>query len=165
MKSIQRAHIVVVAGSDQGLVLAARLRRMEVARVTAVAALAQAKGLCQAGDADACIVAFDDVVPDAAPLPETDAPRRRCGVPSLMMVPTVTPPSAQGGPPLRLSGDGAGLYRAPNALSPHRRRAATPARRRPPPAALARRHRRAVLAAAVGHNRQTNSPLTALFST
>jgi hypothetical protein len=65
MKSIQRAHIVVVAGSDQGFVLAARLWRMEVARVTAVAALEQARGLCQAGSADGCIVAFDDFVPDA----------------------------------------------------------------------------------------------------
>lgn len=91
MKSIQCAHIVVIAGSDQALVLAARLRRMEVVRVTAVAGLAQARDLCQAGYADACIVAFDDVVPDAPPMPETDAPGRNFGVPSLMVVPTVTP--------------------------------------------------------------------------
>ena len=91
MKSIQRAHIVVVTGSDQGLVFAARLRRMEVARVTAVAAPEQARGLCQAGEVDACIVTFDDFVPDAAPMPESDAPGRRLGVPSLMVVRTVTP--------------------------------------------------------------------------
>jgi hypothetical protein len=72
MKSIERAHIVVVADSDHD-------------------GLEEARGLCQAGDADACIVAFDELVPDAAPMPETDAPGRCCGVPSLMVVPTLTP--------------------------------------------------------------------------
>jgi len=91
MKSIRCAHIVVVADSDHGLVLVARLRRMDVARVTSVAGLEEARHLCQAGGTDACIVAFDDSVPDARPIAENDAPGRRCGVPSLMLVHTVTP--------------------------------------------------------------------------
>jgi DNA-binding NtrC family response regulator len=91
MKSIQRAHIVVVADSDQGLVLSARLLQMDVARVTTVASLDEARGMCQKGGADACIVAFDEAVPDAKPMAESDAPGRNCGVPSLMVVPTITP--------------------------------------------------------------------------
>ena len=54
MKSIKRSRIVVVADSDQGRILAARLRRMEVAEVTAVAGLEEARRLCQSGSADAC---------------------------------------------------------------------------------------------------------------
>lgn len=91
MKSIRCAHIVVVADSDQGLMLAARLRRMEVAQVTSVARIEQAREVCEAGGADACIVAFDDTVPDALPQADGDAPGRRCGVPSLMVVPKITP--------------------------------------------------------------------------
>jgi len=91
MKSIQRAHIIVVADSDQGFLLAARLRRMDVARVTAVAGLDEARTMCERGGADACIVAYDDALPDAAPVPEKDAPGRGSGIPSLMVVPVVTP--------------------------------------------------------------------------
>jgi len=91
MKSIRRAHIVVVADSDQGLVLAARLKRMAVAQVTSAAGFAEARGLCRRGGADACIVLFDDVRPDDVPLAVNDAPGRGCGVPSLMVVRAVTP--------------------------------------------------------------------------
>jgi len=90
MKSIRSAHIVVVADSDHALVLAARLRRMDVARVTSVDGIEEARTICQAGGADACIVAVDDLVPDAMPATENDAPGRRCGVPSLMVAPKVT---------------------------------------------------------------------------
>lgn len=91
MKSIRCAHIVVVGDSDQGLMLVARLRRMEVAQVTSVARIDQARELCESGGADACIVAFDDTIPDALPPAESHAPGRRCGVPSLMLVPKITP--------------------------------------------------------------------------
>lgn len=47
------------------------------------------RGAC--ASTDACIVAFDDAVPDAKLMVENDAPGRNCGVPSLMVVPTVTP--------------------------------------------------------------------------
>ncbi len=103
--------------------------------------------------------------PDAAPMPETDAPGRRCGVPSLMVVPAATTASAQDGPPLRLSDDCAGHDRAPNALSPHRRRAATAARRQPPPKANAAGHRHCGPAGVYFRRiRQTDHSLTALFS-
>jgi hypothetical protein len=91
MKSIRRANIVVVADSYQGLVLAARLRRMEVARVTTVAGLDEARRLCRAGDTDACLVSFNDLVLDAAPAVENDAPGRDSGVPSPMLADVVTP--------------------------------------------------------------------------
>jgi hypothetical protein len=91
MKSIRRANIVVVAGSDHGLMLAARLRRMEVARVTAVAGIEEARHICLAGETDACVVALDDFIPDAVPMAETDAPGRGSGVPSLVVVHIVTP--------------------------------------------------------------------------
>lgn len=91
MKSLRSAHIVVVADSDRGLALAARLRRMAVARVTAASGLAEARGLCQRGGTDACIVIFDDAVPDAVPIALNDAPGRNSGVPSLMVVPAATP--------------------------------------------------------------------------
>jgi hypothetical protein len=90
MKSIQRAHIVVVADSDEGLVMAARLLQMDVARVTSVANREAARDMCQAGGPDACIVTFEDV-PDAAPIAEQDAPGRGNGIPTLMVVPAVTP--------------------------------------------------------------------------
>jgi hypothetical protein len=90
MKSIQRAHIVVVADSDEALILATRLLEMDVAKVTSVAGFAEARGLCRGGSADACIVAFDDDVPDAMPMTGNDAPGRSSGVPTLMIVPAVT---------------------------------------------------------------------------
>ena len=91
MKSIQRAHVVVVADSDEGLVLAARLFGMDVARVTSVAGSDEARGMCQAGGVDACVVASGECVPDAAPVAENDAPGRHCDVPSLLIVPADTP--------------------------------------------------------------------------
>lgn len=91
MKSIKVSRIVVVADSDQSDVLAARLRRMDVAKVTAVAGLEEARRLCQSGSADACLVAVGPPVPDGVPAVEADAPGRFCGVPTLMVVPVVTP--------------------------------------------------------------------------
>ena len=91
MKSIRLAHIVVVADKNCGLVLAARLRRMQVGRVTAVGGCDEARRVCLTSGADACIVPFDDAVPDAAPMAENDAPGCASGVPSLMVVTTVTP--------------------------------------------------------------------------
>ena len=91
MKSIRSSRIVVVADSEHGHILAARLRRMEVAEVTAVTGIEEARRLCQSGCADACLVAVGGAVPDCVPTPESDAPGRACGVPSLMVVPVVTP--------------------------------------------------------------------------
>ena len=91
MKSIRVSRIVVVGDSDHGHVLAARLRRMEVATVIAVSGLEEARQLCQSGCADACLVAIDGAIPDGVPVTEGDAPGRFCGVPALMVAPIITP--------------------------------------------------------------------------
>ena len=91
MKSIRRAHVVMVAESDHGQMLAARLSRMDLVRVTAVMAFDEARRLCRAGKVDACVVACDEPGPDAPPQAEPDAPGRDCGVPSLRVVPAMTP--------------------------------------------------------------------------
>jgi hypothetical protein len=91
MKSIQRAHVVVVADSDEALVLAARLFAMDMARVTSVTGSDEARGMCRDGGVDACVVASDEYVPDAPPVAEKEAPGRHCGVPSLLIVPADTP--------------------------------------------------------------------------
>lgn len=59
MKSMRGLRVVVVIDSEHGHMLAARLRRMEVAQVTAVRGLEEARLLCQSGNADACLVAVD----------------------------------------------------------------------------------------------------------
>ncbi|MGC2074187.1 MAG: hypothetical protein WA694_23210, partial [Pseudolabrys sp.] len=88
MKSMRGLRVVVVIDSEH---LAARLRRMEVAQVTAVRGLEEARLLCQSGNADACLVAVDAPVPDGVPMQESDAPGRHCGIPALMIAPIVTP--------------------------------------------------------------------------
>lgn len=90
MKSMRSAHILVVGDCEHGRVLAARLRRMALARVTTVAGLAEARGLCQRGEAHACIVVRGDLNLDQASPPAADAPGRGSGVPSMIMVPAVT---------------------------------------------------------------------------
>jgi hypothetical protein len=89
MKSIRRAHIVVVAECGRGMLLAARLRRMDVAWVTAVNGLDQARRLCQSGGADLCLVAFGGCAPDA--VPAAGAPGRGTAAPSLLLADIVTP--------------------------------------------------------------------------
>src|SRR5262245_64993425 len=91
MRSMKGLRVVVVTDRENGHVLAARLRRMEVAQVMAVAGLEEARLLCQSGRADACLVAVGAPVPDAPPMKEGDAPGLCCGVPALMIAPVVTP--------------------------------------------------------------------------
>jgi predicted RNase H-like nuclease len=100
MKSMRGLRVVVVIDSEHGHILAARLRRMEVAQVTAVAGLEEARLLCQSGNADACLVAVDAPVPDAVPAKESDTPGRWCGVPALMLAPVVTPHRTYVRPPV-----------------------------------------------------------------
>ena len=164
MNSIRRANIVVVADSDQGMHLAARLRRMQVSRVTSVTDIDAARRMCRAGDTDACLVALNDVVLDAAPVAENDAPGRDSGVPSLMLADVVTPY-------LRRLARRSGYYAAvPAAIAPrllYRRIGAALQRRR-----AARRlpiNGAALLialqgTAAAGRIRQTHCALTALSS-
>ena len=56
MKSIERAHIVVVAGGERGEALAAQLRRMQVRQVTTVRDVEEARRLCAQGDTSLCLV-------------------------------------------------------------------------------------------------------------
>jgi hypothetical protein len=95
MKSIRRAHIVVVAQGEGGDALVARLRDMTVGQVSGVTDLATAHTLCQTGAADACVVACAEAVADAAPIPENDAPGGDGCAPSLMMTAVVTPYARQ----------------------------------------------------------------------
>lgn len=90
MKSIRTSHIVVVADSNHGHDLMARLRRM-VAQVTAVSDLEEARRLCRVGNADACLVAIDLTLPDDTLAAEGDAPGRFRGIPALIVAPVVTP--------------------------------------------------------------------------
>ena len=92
MKSIERAHIVVVAGGERGEALAAQLRRMGVAQVTTVGDIEAARRLCGQAGASLCLVTYTDAVLDAAqPAASFLAPGRDSGTPSLMLVDTVTP--------------------------------------------------------------------------
>jgi hypothetical protein len=91
MKSIRFSRIVVVADSGHDHILAARLRRMQMAKITAVTDVEEARRLCQSGAADACLVAIDGPVPDGVPAAESDAPGRFCGIPTLMVANMVTP--------------------------------------------------------------------------
>ena len=91
MKSIRRSHIVVVADSNHRHDLTARLRRMDVAQVTAVKDLEEARRLCRVGNADACLVAIDLTVPDDRLTAESDAPGLFRGIPALIVAPVVTP--------------------------------------------------------------------------
>jgi hypothetical protein len=91
MKSIKLSRIVVVGDNDHGHLLAARLRRMEAAMVTAVNGLEEARQLCQLGCADACLVAIDSAIPDGVPVTASDAPGRFCGIPALMVAAVITP--------------------------------------------------------------------------
>jgi len=91
MKSIERAHIVVVAGGEQRLILAADLCRMQVARASFLPCVAEARDFCRSDSPDLCLVVFDDWVVDAAPPAEIDAPGRDAGVPSLLLIEIVTP--------------------------------------------------------------------------
>lgn len=91
MNSIKFSRIVVVADSGHDHILVARLRRMEVAKVTAVTGLEEARRLCRSGAADACLVAIGSPVPDGVPAAEIDAPGRFCGIPTLLVAPVVTP--------------------------------------------------------------------------
>ncbi|MGB8588156.1 MAG: hypothetical protein WCD87_21265 [Pseudolabrys sp.] len=94
MKSMRGLRVVVVIDSEHGHMLAARLRRMEVAQVTAVRGLEEARLLCQSGNADACLVAVDARSPMAyrcrkAMLPDDIAEFSHCYVPPATIPPRV----------------------------------------------------------------------------
>jgi hypothetical protein len=87
MKSLRRSHVIVVDGQ----VLATRLRRMAIGRVTMTAGIEEARCLCRAAGVDACLVVIGDAAPDAAPQALADAPGRPFGIPAVIVAPAVTP--------------------------------------------------------------------------
>ena len=102
MKSLRRSHIIIVvvdvdshteSQADRlgGQVLAARLRRMTIRQVTVVAGIDEARLLCRAGGADACLVVMEDAVPDAMVEAPGVAPGQSGGIPTLIIAPVVTP--------------------------------------------------------------------------
>src|SRR5262245_47072830 len=117
---------VVVTDSDQGRILATRLRRMDIAKVTAVIGLEEARRLCQSGGADACLVAIDAPVPDGVPVAESDAPGRCCGVPALLVCSSGHAPPAGDRTPLRVLGRRVCGNPAAHALPPPWRGTSTP---------------------------------------
>jgi hypothetical protein len=134
MKSIERAHIVVVAGGERGEALVAQLRRMQVRQVTTVSDVEGARRLCVQGDASLCLVAYVDTVLDAVQPVTYIASGRDSGTPSLMLIDAVTPLFASDCPSRRLQGRRIGENRAANALSAHWGRLAGPPRRFAPAA-------------------------------
>jgi hypothetical protein len=93
MISFSNARVVVVAGSDAGRPLVHTLTRMGLEGVCLVANPDQARQLCSAKRADACLVLLPDAVPDEVPqwTAETGAPGREAGIPSLLLAQVVTP--------------------------------------------------------------------------
>jgi hypothetical protein len=93
MISFSNARVVVVAGAETGRPLVQTLTRMGLAGVRLVANPDQARQLCAAKSADACVVMLPHPVPDEAPpwTAETRAPGREAGIPSLLLAQVITP--------------------------------------------------------------------------
>jgi hypothetical protein len=93
MISFSISRVVVVAGDDRGRSLVDSLRRMRLAEVFLVSTPDEARRLCAANSADACLAVLPRAVPDEAPrwTVEADAPGRDAAVPSLLLAEAVTP--------------------------------------------------------------------------
>ena len=91
MKAIRRARIIIVAGGDEGLLLAKRLLRMEASQVIAVPHNGAARSICRSSGADLCVVVPNVAIFDRIPLTIEDAPGRDSGIPSLLIAGVVTP--------------------------------------------------------------------------
>ena len=93
MISFSISRVVVVASDGRGGSLVDSLRRMRLAEVFLVETPDEARRLCAANSADACVAVLPRVVPDEAPrwTVEADAPGRDAAVPSLLLVEAVTP--------------------------------------------------------------------------
>jgi len=93
MISFSLARVVVVAGDHSGGFLVHALTRMGLAGVRLVATPDEARQLCAIDSVDACLALLPPHVPDEVPrwTVEADAPGRKAGVPSLLLVEAVTP--------------------------------------------------------------------------
>jgi hypothetical protein len=93
MISFSISRVVVVAGDDRGRSLVDSLKRMRLAEVCLVETPDEARRLCAANGADACLALLPRAVPDEVPrwTAEADAPGRDAAVPSLLLAEAVTP--------------------------------------------------------------------------
>jgi hypothetical protein len=90
---IQRARILLIADPAYGHSLLDRLRLLKSFKVNRVDGIEEARRLCEAGAADACLVVVRNSAPDDFWLSqvEASAPGRDCGVPSLLVADVVDP--------------------------------------------------------------------------
>jgi AmiR/NasT family two-component response regulator len=89
MKSLRRARIVIVAGEVGGRALQSMLQRVELPQVTVVESAEEARRMCDAGGADACVVSVRNYLLEepAKVTAETTAP----AAPSVLLADIVTP--------------------------------------------------------------------------
>lgn len=89
MKSLRRARIVIVAGEVGGRALQSMLQRVELPQVTVVESAEEARRMCDAGRADACVVSVRNYLLEepAQVTAETTAP----AAPSVLLADIVTP--------------------------------------------------------------------------
>jgi AmiR/NasT family two-component response regulator len=89
MKSLRRARIVIVAGEVGGRALRSMLKRVELPQVTVVESAEEARRMCDAGGADACVVSVRNYLLEepAKVTAETTAP----AAPSVLLADIVTP--------------------------------------------------------------------------
>ncbi|MDB5600202.1 MAG: hypothetical protein JWN71_2246 [Xanthobacteraceae bacterium] len=88
MKSLRRARIVIVAGEVGGRALQSMLQRVELPQVTVVECAEEARRMCDAGGADACVVSVRNYLLEepAKVTAETAAP----AAPSVLLADIVT---------------------------------------------------------------------------
>ena len=89
--SVSRARLVVVVDQSSGRSIIALLIRMGLGSVQTVHSLVEARRLCEAAEADACLVVLPAALPDEAPQAMAQAPGSAVGIPSLLLVEVITP--------------------------------------------------------------------------
>jgi hypothetical protein len=93
VKPIQRARILLIADPAHGHSLLDKLRLLKSFKVNRVESIEEARRLCAAGAADACLLVVRNSAPDDLWLSrvESSAPGRDSGVPSLLVADVVDP--------------------------------------------------------------------------
>jgi hypothetical protein len=91
--SLSRARVVVVADQASGRAIVPSLVRMGLAGVRTVDGFAEARTICEAGEADACLVVLPPAIPDETPCltADTQAPGHGTRAPSLLLADVITP--------------------------------------------------------------------------
>jgi hypothetical protein len=93
VNTIQHARILLVAEPAHGRFLLDKLHCLKLLKVKRVDDVEEARRLCEAGAADACLMVVRNFAADDLWLSqvEASAPGRDCGVPSLLLADVVTP--------------------------------------------------------------------------